>query len=414
MTADIAPVHYDDRETRSPAAREEAQARALPAQIAHARRAAPYYARLLADVDPATITSRAALARLPVTRKADLVALQRAEPPFGGLNALPPGALARLFLSPGPIFDLEPRGRDPWRTARALYAAGFRAGDVVLNCFSYHFTPAGSMFETGIHALGGAVIPAGTGATETQIQAITQYRPQGYVGTPDFLKVILEKADAAGADVGSLTRGHVTAGPLLPDLVAYYAGRGIQVFQSYGTADLGVIAYQTPARDGLVIDEDVLVELVRPGTGDPVAEGESGEVVVTSFDAAYPLVRFATGDLSAFMAGTSPCGRTNQRLKGWLGRADQTVKVKGLFVYPHMIGDVARRHPDLIKARLVVGRLNGVDTMLLRCETLTPATESMAEAIAESLQAVTKMRGRIALVPPGTLPTDGKTIEDTR
>ncbi|MBP2291369.1 phenylacetate--CoA ligase family protein [Azospirillum rugosum] len=404
---------YDQLETRSPDQREAELFAALPAQIAHARANAPYFARLLADVDPASIRDRAALSRLPVTRKSDLIALQKDAPPFGGLAAIAIGQLARVFASPGPIHDPEPHGKDPWRSARALYASGIRGGDLVQNCFAYHLTPAGSMFETGAHALGAAVIPAGTGNTEMQAQVIAQLKPKAYIGTPDFLKIILEKGDELGLDVSSLKVGHVAGGPFLPDARAFYEGRGINVYQSYGTADLGIVAYETPARAGLVVEEGAIIEIVRPGTGDPVPEGEVGEVVVTIFNPAYPLVRFATGDLSAVLPGQSPCGRTNMRLKGWMGRADQTTKVKGMFVHPQQVAEVVRRHPQVAKARLVVGRQDANDTMTLRCEA-AESGEALASSLRETLASVTKLKGTVEFVAPGTLPNDGKVIDDTR
>jgi phenylacetate-CoA ligase len=404
---------YDDLETRSSDQREAALFAALPAHLAHAKAAAPHFTRILAEVDPAAIRDRAALATLPVTRKSDLIALQQAAPPFGGLAAVEIGRLARVFASPGPIHDPEPHGKDPWRSARALFASGFRTGDLAHNCFAYHLTPAGSMFETGAHAIGCAVIPAGTGNTETQAQVIAHLKPRGYIGTPDFLKIILEKADALGLDGSSIRIGNVSGGPYLPDARAFYEARGVDVYQSYGTADLGIVAYETPARAGLVVDEGAIIEIVRPGTGDPVAEGEVGEVVVTIFNPAYPLIRFATGDLSAVLPGTSPCGRTNMRLKGWMGRADQTTKVKGMFVHPSQIADVLRRHPQVGKARLVVGRQDASDTMTLRCET-AESGEALAAAIRDSLTAVTKLKGVVEFVAPGGLPNDGKVIDDAR
>lgn len=404
---------YDDLETRSSDQREAALFAALPAHLAHAKAAAPHFTRILAEVDPAAIRDRAALATLPVTRKSDLIALQQAAPPFGGLAAVEIGRLARVFASPGPIHDPEPHGKDPWRSARALFASGFRAGDLAHNCFAYHLTPAGSMFETGAHAIGCAVIPAGTGNTETQAQVIAHLKPRGYIGTPDFLKIILEKADALGLDGSSIRIGNVSGGPYLPDARAFYEARGVDVYQSYGTADLGIVAYETPARAGLVVDEGAIIEIVRPGTGDPVAEGEVGEVVVTIFNPAYPLIRFATGDLSAVLPGTSPCGRTNMRLKGWMGRADQTTKIKGMFVHPSQIADVLRRHPQVGKARLVVGRQDASDTMTLRCEA-AESGEALAAAIRDSLTAITKLKGVVEFVVPGGLPNDGKVIDDAR
>lgn len=405
--------HYDALETRDPQDRLAAHLAALPEQVALAKRRTAHFGRLLADIEPEEVTSLAALARLPVTRKGDLPALQAAAPPFGGMVSVPPGRLARIFASPGPIYDPDGPVADYWRTARALYATGFRAGDILHNCFSYHFTPAGTMFETGAHAVGCAVVPAGVGNTEQQARAIADLKPRGYVGTPDFLKAILEKSDALGLDASSLALAHVSGGPLFPELKAVYAARGIEVRQSYGTADLGLIAYESAGGEGLIVDEGVLVEIVRPGTDDPVAEGEVGEVVVTSFNRFYPLLRFGTGDLSAVLPGTSPCGRTNLRLKGWMGRADQTTKVKGMFVHPGQIAEVARRHPGLLRARLEVTNPGGTDAMVLKVETADPAPD-LAAAVAETLQAVTKLRGAVEPVSPGTLPNDGKVIDDQR
>ena len=360
-------THYDALETRDPAEREQSLFDALPLHLEQARAASPYLARTLAGIASRDITSRAALAALPLTRKSDLVELQRAAPPFGGLNAAPPARLARIFMSPGPIFDPEGRAPDYWRTARGLFAAGFRAGDVALNCFSYHLTPAGSMFETGLHRLGCAVIPGGVGQTEMQAQAIAQLAPAGYVGTPSFLKLILEKAAELGIATRSLVRAQLSGEAFLPPVRAFVQEHGIAAFQAYGTADVGVIAYETEARDGLVASEDLIVEIVRPGTGLPVAEGEVGEVVVTPFNTDYPLVRFATGDLSALLPGASPCGRTNLRLRGWMGRADQATKVRGMFVHPHQVAEVLRRH-SLARGRLTVQNEAGEDRMTLAVE----------------------------------------------
>ncbi|PWC33398.1 AMP-binding protein [Azospirillum sp. TSO35-2] len=404
---------YDDLETRSSDRREAELFAALPAHLDHAKAAAPYFRHVLADVDAGAIRDRVALATLPVTRKSDLIAIQQAAPPFGGLAAVEIGRLARVFASPGPIHDPEPHGKDPWRSARALFAAGFRAGDLAHNCFAYHLTPAGSMFETGAHAIGCAVIPAGTGNTEMQAQVISSLKPRGYIGTPDFLKIILEKGDALGLDVSSVRIASVSGGPYLPDARAFYEARGLAVYQCYGTADLGIVAYETPARAGLVVEEGCIVEIVRPGTGDPVPDGEVGEVVVTIFNPAYPLVRFATGDLSAVLPGVSPCGRTNMRLKGWMGRADQTTKVKGMFVHPSQVAEVLRRHPQIARARLVVGRQDASDTMTLRCEA-EETGEALAAAVRETLASVTKLKGVVEFAGPGTLPNDGKVIDDTR
>jgi len=402
--------YYDDLETRDAAAREAAQFADLRSQIVNARENVPYFAETLASVDVEAITDRAALAALPLVRKSDLLDLQAGDPPFGGLTTEAPGNLARIFQSPGPIYDAEGHGRDPWRTARAFYAAGFRASEVVHNTFAYHLTPAGVMVETGAHAIGCAVVPAGTGNTELQVRAIADIRPAGYAGTPSFLKALLEKGAELGADLSSLSKAAVAGEALLPSLRAEIAGLGITVVQWYGTADLGLIAYESTGGEGLIVDEGVIVEIVRPGTGDPVAEGEVGEVVVTTSNRTYPLIRFGTGDLSAAMAGTSPCGRTNLRLKGWMGRADQTTKVKGMFVHPSQVADVVKRHPEVARARLVVDQEDGKDIMTLMCETAGTDTQ----AIADTLQAVTKMRGRVEVTTPGSLPNDGKVIDDVR
>ena len=405
--------HFDALETRVPAARERELMARLPAQVGLARTASDYFSRVLADVDPAAVGSRAALAKLPVTRKSALMDLQKAVLPFGGLNATPASGLARIFASPGPIYDPEGRRADFWRAARGLFAAGFRPGDVVLNCYSYHLTPAGSMFETGLHRLGCAVIPGGVGQTEMQARVIADLQPSGYVGTPSFLKLILEKCDELGTDSSSLKRALVSGEAFLPPVREFLRARGIDAYQAYGTADLGIIAYETAAREGLVVDEEVIVEIVRPGTGDPVAEGEVGEVVVTPFNEDYPLVRFATGDLSAVLKGASPCGRTNTRIKGWMGRADQTTKARGLFVHPEQVALVAGRH-GLGKARLVVGNDGGNDTITLRVEREGAPDPELMQAVEATLRDVTKLRGVVQFVAAGSLPNDGKVIEDVR
>ncbi|MCC7276366.1 MAG: AMP-binding protein [Alphaproteobacteria bacterium] len=402
---------YDALETRPPEQREAALLAALPGQVAHARANAPHYTALLKDVDPRTITTRAALAALPVTRKSDLIALQKEHPPFGGLNATAPGALARLFASPGPIYDPEGHGRDWWRFARALHAAGFRKGEILHNCFSYHLTPAGAMLESAAHALGCAVIPGGAGQTEQQVRAIADLRPHGYAGTPSFLKIILEKAAELSADVASLRKALVSGEALPPALRADIAGRGVQVLQCYASADLGLVAYESEAREGMIVDEGVIVEIVRPGGGEPVPDGEPGEVVVTTFNRDYPLLRFATGDISAILPGRSPCGRTNARIKGWMGRADQTTKVRGMFIHPVQIAEVVRRHPEITRARLVVTYADGRDEMTLECETAS-TDPGLAARVGETLQAVTKMRGNVALGAGGI--DFAKTIEDRR
>ncbi len=406
--------HFDTLEARDPEIRERDLFVRLPRQIAHAKANAPAFARILAAIDPAAITSRAALAQLPVTRKSELLELQKASRPFGGFAATQWGGAARVFASPGPIYEPEGRAPDHWRLARALYAAGFRRGDLVHNTFAYHFTPAGSMLETGAQALGCTVFPAGTGQTEQQVQAIAELRPAGYVGTPSFLKIILDKADEQGIALTSLVKALVSGEAFLPSVRDALVARGIHGFQAYATADAGTIAYETPARAGLVVDEGVLVEIVVPGTGDPVAAGEVGEVVVTLLtNAEYPLIRFGTGDLSAFLPGVSPCGRTNVRLKGWMGRADQTAKVKGLFVHPSQVAAIVKRHPEIARARLVIDNPESGDRMTLHAE-VAPDGPSNAAAIVASIREVTKLRGEVVFRRPGELPNDGKVIEDLR
>ena len=405
--------NYDTLEVRDPEAREESLLEALPRQVAHAKSKSTYAAKLLAAVDASAVTSREALAALPVTRKSSLAALQANAAPFGGLEATPIGALARVFMSPGPLFEPEGRRGDYWRMARPLFAAGFRPGDLVHNTFSYHLTPAGSMLETGAHALGCAVIPAGTGQTEQQLQAIAQFRPNGYTGTPSFLKILVEKAAEAGGGIVSITKALVSGEALPPSLRAWLEAHGIKTAQTYASADLGNIAYESAAREGLILDEAVIVEIVRPGTGDPVVAGEVGEVVVTTLNPDYPLIRFATGDLSALLDGMSPCGRTNQRIKGWMGRADQTTKVKGMFVHPGQIVAVAKRFPELGRVRLIVDTADGQDRMTLHAE-LAAASPGIDTKLADTLRDVTKLRGEVAIRKPGELANDGKIIDDVR
>jgi len=405
---------FDARETRSPAERERDLLARLPAQIAHARAHAPAFGALLADVDPAAVTTREALAMLPVVRKSELLERQKAARPFGGFAAVGWGAACRrVFASPGPLYEPEGARPDYYRLARALHAAGFRAGDLVHNTFSYHFTPAGSMMETAAHALGCTVFPAGVGETEQQLAAIADLRPNAYVGTPSFLRILLDKADEMGVQP-SFTKAFVSGEAFPPSLREAFAARGIEAFQAYATADIGLIAYETPARDGLVVDEDIVLEIVRPGTGDPVAPGEVGEVVVTTFSPEYPLIRFGTGDLSALMPGASPCGRTHLRIRGWMGRADQTTKVKGMFVHPGQIAQVARRHPELMRVRLVVDNPGLNDRMTLMCEAAGGGSEALADAIAASIREVTKLRGEVAFLQAGSLANDGKVIDDLR
>jgi phenylacetate-CoA ligase len=406
-------TYFDALETRSADERKSALAIRLPQQIAHAKANAAYFAESLKQVDAASITSAAALASLPVVRKSDLIELQKTQRPFGGLAAARWGKLGRVFSSPGPIYEPEGRGADYWRTARALFAAGFRAGDLVHNSFSYHMTPGAWILEAGAQALGCTVFPAGVGQTEQQVAAMADLQPTGYVGTPSFLRILLEKADELGVELPSLTKALVSGEAFLPPVRDALLARGIAGYQAYATAELGVIAYETEARQGLVIDEGVIVEIVRPGTGDPVAAGEVGEVVVTTFNADYPLIRFGTGDLSAFLPGISPCGRTNMCIKGWMGRADQTTKIKGMFVHPEQVAVVVKRHPEVTKARLVVTNPDSSDLMTLNCEVAAPSGE-LGKAIAETVRDVTKLRAEVTLVAVGNLPNDGKVISDDR
>lgn len=405
--------YYDPLETRSPAEREADLLGRLARQVAHAREHSPYYARHLADFDPASCSTRAALAKLPLTRKRELIDLQKQTPPFGGLNALAGGHARRVFASPGPIYELQGNDTDHWRMARVLHAAGFRRGHLIHNCFSYHFTPGAFIFEGGARKLGCAIFPGGVGQTEQQVQAMVDLRPDGYVGTPSFLRIIVEKAEESGADISSLKKA-VVSGEALPGITRHWlAERGIAVRQCYATAEIGAIAYETEMGSGLVVEEELLVEIVRPGSGDPVPDGEVGEVVVTGFNADYPLIRFATGDLSAILPGPSPCGRSNIRLKGWLGRADQTTKVKGMFVHPEQITEIARRFPEIGRMRLVVENPGGQDRMTLHCETGSIG-DGLESRLLSSLREVTKLRGELRFSAPGDLPNDGKVIEDCR
>ena len=406
--------YFDALETRDPERREREQLQQLSRQIAYAKANAPAFARILSAFDAAAVTTREALARLPITRKAELLPLQNANRPFGGFAATRLREARRVFASPGPIYEPEGQRPDYWRLARPLFAAGFREGDLIHNCFSYHFTPAGSMLETGAHALGCTVFPGGTGQTEQQARAMADLRPDGYVGTPSFLKIIVEKADEMGVKLISVTKALVSAEPFPPNLRDAFLARGIAGYQVYATGDVGTIAYETAAREGLVVDEGVLVEIVRPGTGDPVAPGEVGEVVVTALtNTDYPLIRFGTGDLSTILPGTSPCGRTNLRIKGWMGRADQTTKIKGMFVHPAQVAAIAARHPEIGKARLVVDNAEGGDRMTLNVEIAGNPT-LRTDAIVASIREVTKLRGEVAVRAPGELPNDGKVIDDIR
>jgi phenylacetate-CoA ligase len=408
----VSKDHYDQLETRDPAQRELAQFNLLPDLIRQAVAAAPGWAGHLKGVEPAAVTSRDALAAVPVLRKSGLHALQARRAPFGGFATSPVTEMARVFMSPGPIFEPEGRGEDWWRAARALFAAGVRKGDIVHNTFAYHLTPGGWILDSGARALGCAVIAAGPGNTEQQIEAIQALKPSVYVGVPDYLKILLDKARDTGKDATSFKKAVVSGGALFPSLRAEYKQRGVSTFQTYATADLGVIAYESQALDGMIVDDGVIVEIVRPGTGNPVPPGEVGEVVVTSFNRDYPMIRLATGDLSAVLPGISPCGRTNMRIKGWLGRADQTTKVKGMFVHPEQVAEVARRHAGVGRVRLVVGRSGEQDVMTLRAEASDDA--GLKAKLAETLQSVTKLKGEVELVAPGSLPNDGKVIADER
>ena len=416
---------FDTLETRDPMQRERDLMSALPGVVARAMASAPALARQLEGVDPWVINTRAALSQLPVIRKHELLEGQQVARDsllpaagaiarvFGGYSAIGWGQALRVFASPGPIYEPESARGDYWRFARALYAAGFRAGDLAHNCFSYHFTPAGSMMETAAHAVGCTVFPGGIGQTEQQVQAMRDLAPNGYMGTPSFLKIILEKAEEMQVTVPSLRRALVSGEAFPPSLRDWLAARGVQGYQAYGSADLGMIAFETTAREGLVLSEDLLLEIVRPGTGQTVPDGEVGEVVITTFNPDYPLVRFGTGDLSAILPGQSPCGRTNARIRGWLGRADQTTKVRGMFVHPGQVAQVVRRFPEVLRARLVVSGTTGADRMVLKIE--TESTDAgLAQRLAESVRDVTKLRADIESVVVGSLPNDGKVIEDVR
>jgi len=407
--------YYDALETRDPEAREREQFGQLTRQVAHAKAQSAYFARLFAEVNADHVRDRAALAKLPVTRKSDFTELQAADPPFAGMLAQPVGALARVFMSPGPVFDPQPRRSDFARLARALFAAGFRRGDLVHNTFAYHFTPAGFMMDEGAQALGCAVFPAGVGQTDMQVAAISGLKPAGYVGTPSFLRIILEKAEEMGADISSVRKALVSAEALPASVRAFFEGRGIAALQCYAIADTGLVAYESAAREGMIVDEGVILEIVRPGTGEPVPEGEVGEVLVTLLTPEYPLIRFATGDLSALMTGASPCGRTNVRIKGWMGRADQTAKVKGMFVKPAQLAQVAARHPEIRKYRLSIDHDEKKnDRMTLHCEVQGAPSAALGTAVAASLRAVCNLRGEVTLQPVGQLPNDGRVIEDLR
>ncbi|MDB5654501.1 MAG: phenylacetate-CoA ligase [Tardiphaga sp.] len=404
--------HFDNLENCDPSHRHANLFSRLPDILRHAMQA-PAYAAHLKGVNPATVVSRAALAKLPVLRKSDLPALHKAKPPFGGLISGPPGSFSRLFTSPGPIYEPEAKHPDPWRGARALYAAGFRSGDVVLNTFSYHLTPGGFIFDSAARALGCAVIPAGPGNVEQQLELIEAYRPVAYSGTPDFLKILLDAGRAAKRDVSSIKRAMVSGAAFPPSLQDEIKARGVDAYQAFATADLGFIAYESTARDGMIVNEDLILEIVKPGTGDPVPECDVGEIVVTSLDPHHPWIRLALGDLTAAVPGHSACGRSNMRIKGWMGRADQATKVKGMFVRPEQVAEIAARHPELGRLRLVVSRDGDNDAMTLRAEAAS-ADAGLQDAVAATLRAVSKLGGTVELVAPASLPNDGKVIADER
>jgi len=412
--------YYDALEMRDPAEREAALMAALPLQVANAKQSSEAFAAIFADVNPSGIINRQALAALPVTRKYELLERQQATrrvggDVFGGFSTLSYGAaMPRIFASPGPIYEPEGAARDYWRMARAMYAAGFRSGELIHNCFSYHFVPAGSMMESGAHAMGCTVFPGGTGQTEQQVQAMIELQPAGYIGTPSFLKIIVDKAAEMGVSLPSVKKAMFGGEAFPPSLRDWFLARGIDGYQCYATADLGSIAYETSAREGLVLDEGVILEIVRPGTGDPVAEGEVGEVVVTTLNPDYPLIRFGTGDLSAVLSGACPTGRTNTRIKGWMGRADQTTKIRGMFVHPGQVAEIIKRFPEVMRARLVVTGEMANDAMTLKVEASGAEPEALAVKIGDAIRDVTKLRGTVEIMGVGSLPNDGRVIEDAR
>ena len=406
------PDYFDDRETQAPAVRAAALYAQLPAILAAALKAEGWRKHLGA-VYPAKINSAAALAALPVLRKAALPQMQKDNPPFANFTSEPLGSFGRLFTSPGPIFEPEGMAPDFWRGARAAFAAGFRKGDIVLNTFSYHLTPGGFIMDGAARALGCPVIPAGPGNTEQTLDVVQHLKPVAYCGTPDFLKILLDKAKELNRDASSIRRALVSGAAFPPSLQAEIKARGIDAYQCFATADVGVIAYETPAREGLVLSEHMILEIVRPGTGDPVAPGEVGEMVVTSLNPHHPVIRLAIGDMTAELPGASPCGRTNMRIRGWMGRADQTAKIKGMFVRPEQVAEIAKRHAAIIKIRLVISRDNEQDVMTLHVETASPS-DALAKQIAESVVAVTKLKGAVIFAAPGALPNDGKVIVDER
>lgn len=405
--------HFDELETRDPEQRETELMAALPGQVALAKTNSSFFGKLYADIDPMAINTREALQQLPVIRKPDVQDAQNAAPPFGGLNAVPVSDMAHVYMSPGPIFEPDGAQRDHWRYARALYAAGFRRGDIVHNTLSYHLTPAGMLVETGCRAIGCAVFPGGVGNTEMQVDAIERLKPTAYAGTPSFLRILLEKADEMGRDSSSYRKASVGAEPLPPSLRNWFEDRGIQTTQGYGTADVGLIAYESLPVEGMLLDEGLILEICRPGTGEPVAEGEVGEIVVTTFNPIYPLIRYGTGDMTAILPGTSPCGRTATRIKGWMGRADQSCKVRGMFVHAKLVGEIVGRHPEVAKARFVITNPDNRDQMTLKVEA-EKGDAALLDAVKQSVTTVTKLRGEVEIVAPGSLPNDGIVVEDAR
>ena len=395
---------FDELETRSADEREADVARKLPLLI----EAAINQGSLSPVVDPKLITSVRNLAQLPVLRKSDLVKSQKTQMPLGGLADVE--AASNVFQSPGPIYEIGHQSHDWWRFGRFMHAAGIGSEDIIQNTFSYHFTPAGLMFENGAAAVGATVFPAGTGQTDQQVRAAKDIGVTAYAGTPDFLKAILDRADENGVDLSSIKKAAVSGGPLFPQLRSFYADRGISCLQCYATADLGHVAYESAAMDGMIVDEGVIVEIVTPGTGNPVAKGEVGEVLVTTFNADYPLVRFATGDLSAFIPGSSPCGRTNRRIAGWRGRADQATKIKGMFVRPEQVAELVAKGSDIVKARVEVTHNGSSDEMTVFLETNATDASKYEGPIRDAL----KLRGAVKLVPIGSLPKDGVVIQDKR
>ena len=407
------PDFYDALETRDSALREGQQFDELKKQLHNARDHAPAYAAILADVDIASVNDRITLSLIPLTRKSDIAERQSELPPLGGYAAAPMDSFYNVFASPGGIFEPGAARDDYWNFARGLYAAGVRAGDLIHNTFSYHFTPAGLMVDSAARALGCPVFPGGIGQTELQVQVMARLKPRAYCGTPSFLKIILDKAAEMKISVDTLSLGLVGGEALPGSLRTELSDSGVDVVQFYGTADLGMVAYESSAKEGMILEEKVIVEIVRPGTGEPVAEGEVGEIVVTTLSPEYPLIRFATGDLSAFLSGNSPCGRTNRRIKGWMGRADQTAKVRGMFVHPSQVASVVSRHDELLRARLVIGRVDNQDVMTLKCE-IENHQESIEQLIEQSVREICKLRADIELCPAGALPNDGVVIEDAR